>query len=262
MGPELQAQLDGSTVAVTEKGGKDAPGPSNSLDLEFSACYYQDLPASTPAADVLVFFNSGVGFQSEQGSQEWEVCTRRAAWYGLLLLMFYLMCVENVCRVSKAARNGRHVHAARHGWEYALVDLSCCMAVPLRRMHRSLHTHDLLIYSSRRRSMRPWRQGSLSCSPPSAPKMVRGTGTTWRCLSYARPPTIAHRAVRVVSRCPAFFEALPVEYERLLDLEENPFMNMKKASTPPHRKTSARSPLVSTCTFGHPRTPLETTIAT
>ena len=78
---------------MTEKGGKDAPGPSNSLDLEFSACYYQDLPASTPTADVLVFFNSGVGFQSEQGSLEWEVCACRAALYGLLLI-FYFMRVE------------------------------------------------------------------------------------------------------------------------------------------------------------------------
>ena len=89
--------------------------------------------------------------------------------------------------------------------------------------------------------MRPWRQGSLSCSPPSALKTVQGTGTTWRCPSHARPPAIPHRAVRVVSRCPAFFEALPVEYERLLDLEENPFMNMKKAS--PHPVADKCTPL-------------------
>jgi len=60
VGPEVPSSLDGKRSKV-----------SDTLNLAYDCVPFEELSADAPEPDLLVLFNSGVGFQHTQGNNEW-----------------------------------------------------------------------------------------------------------------------------------------------------------------------------------------------
>lgn len=76
VGPEVPEALNG-TENTLKKGTANIQENevSNHEDLimKFDRMLFEELPADTPAPDLFVLFNSGVGFQNASGSDTWDV---------------------------------------------------------------------------------------------------------------------------------------------------------------------------------------------